>query len=96
MISAHLCVMAVLMVFRYIYEKYGGFQVMKVETIGDCELIHMRVGMNEQTSLNEQTAMNEQTSLNEQTAMNEQTSMNEQTAMNEQTSMNEQTVMLDE
>ena len=48
MISAHLCVMVVLMVFRYIYEKYGGFQVLKVETIGDCELIHMRVGMNEQ------------------------------------------------
>jgi len=48
MILAHLCVMVVLVVFRYIYEKYGGFQVLKVETIGDCELIHMRVGMIEQ------------------------------------------------
>ncbi len=48
---AHLCVMDVLMMFRYIYEKYGGFQVLKVETIGDCELIHMRVEMNDWTAM---------------------------------------------
>jgi len=43
--------MDVLVVFRYLYEKYGGFQVMKVEMIGDCELIHMRVGMNDWTAM---------------------------------------------
>ena len=44
--------MYVLMViYRYIYEKYGGFQVLKVESIGDCELLHMRVGMNDWTAM---------------------------------------------
>ena len=50
--------MYVLMViYRYIYEKYGGFQVLKVESIGDCELLHMRAGKNELMGMNDWTAM---------------------------------------